>query len=134
VADRLVAGPGSREYGVLSVLIQYSADVERLLNLPPGAFRPSPVVHSALVRLRFHPPAPPARDPAGLAALVQAVFTRRRKTLANALLAYQPAPSKRGRAPSSEVLTLAGLDGSRRPETLSVAEFVRLSDSYPDPA
>ena len=131
VADRLIAGPGTREYGVLSVLIQHSATVERMLNLPPGAFRPAPRGRSALVRLRFHPPAPRAQDPAGFVALVQAVFTRRRKTLLNALLAYQPAPSKRGRTPFPEVLARAGLDGTRRPETLSVAEFVRLSDSYP---
>ena len=131
VADRLTAGPGTREYGVLSVLIQHSAVVERIVNLPPGAFRPAPKVHSALVRLRFHPPSPPAQDPAGMTALVQAVFTRRRKTLANALLAYQPAP----RFPTpGEALALAGLDGTRRPETLSIGDFVRLSDSYRPPA
>jgi 16S rRNA (adenine1518-N6/adenine1519-N6)-dimethyltransferase len=136
VADRLIAGPGSREYGVLSVLIQHSAAVERILNLPPGAFRPAPKVRSALVRLRFHPPTPPARDPTGFAALVQAVFTRRRKTLTNALLAYQPAHPKRGTAPfpgPGEVLARAGLDGTRRPETLSLPEFVQLSDSYGPP-
>ena len=62
-----------------------------------------------------------------MTALVQAVFTRRRKTLANALLAYQtssPSPNP------VEALARAGLDGSRRPETLTVADFVRLSDSY----
>jgi len=133
VADRLVAGPGRREYGLLSVMIQYSAEVTRLLDLPPGAFRPSPKVHSTLVRLRFHPPAPAARDLPGFGALVQAVFTRRRKTLANALLAYQPGPSRGAAIPPPAVLALASLDGRRRPETLSVAEFVRLSDSYPRP-
>jgi len=84
VADRLVARPGSKEYGVLSVLIQHSADVKRLVTLPPGAFRPPPKVQSALVRLRFHPVDPPVRDAAVFESLVQAVFTRRRKTLANA--------------------------------------------------
>jgi 16S rRNA (adenine1518-N6/adenine1519-N6)-dimethyltransferase len=57
VADRLVATPGSGEYGVLAVQVALHADVERLLVLPPGAFRPPPKVTSAVVRLRFHPPA-----------------------------------------------------------------------------
>jgi 16S rRNA (adenine1518-N6/adenine1519-N6)-dimethyltransferase len=125
VADRLVAKPGGREFGVLSVLMQHSAEVERLLALPPGAFRPPPRVHSALVRLRFHPAAPPVRDAALFDALVQAVFTRRRKTLANALLAYPPAVTRT----SAAVLRSADLDGRRRPETLSVEEFVRLADA-----
>jgi len=124
VADRLVAKPGGKEYGVLSVLIQHSAAVERLMTLPAGAFRPPPKVQSALVRLRFHRRDPPVRDAAVFEALVQAVFTRRRKTLANALLAFPAAV----RLSPSRVLERADLDGRRRPETLSVAEFVRLAD------
>jgi len=89
VADRLIAVPGTRDYGVLSVLIGHAARVERLLTLPPGAFRPPPKVHSALVQLRFHAPEPPVADREAFVRLVQAVFTRRRKTLANALLAYR---------------------------------------------
>ena len=127
VADRLVAKPGTKEYGVLTVLIRHWADVERLLALPPGAFRPAPKVHSSLVRLRFHAPDPSVRDPAVFTAVVQAVFTRRRKTLANALLAYappQPVPRP------VEALATTGIDGTRRPETLTIAEFARLSDAY----
>ncbi len=126
VADRLLAPPGGREYGVLSVLIQHAAHVEMLLKLPAGAFRPPPRVNSALVRLRFHPPDPAVKDPAVFAAIVQAVFTRRRKTLANALLAYH------GRASVSpaEALARAGLDGTRRPEMVSIREFARLADVY----
>jgi len=119
VADRLLAGPGGKEYGVLSVLMQHRAEVSRLLSLPPGAFRPVPKVRSALVRLAFHPPAPPVCDEAAFAALVGAVFTRRRKTLGNALRAYD----KRGRG-----IVPAWLDARRRPETLTVGEFARLSD------
>jgi 16S rRNA (adenine1518-N6/adenine1519-N6)-dimethyltransferase len=126
VADRLVARPGSREYGVLSVMIQHSADVQRLLSLPPGAFRPVPKVHSALVRLRFHGREPAPRDPQVFADLVRAVFSRRRKTLANALLAY---PAKKGPGFPSRALAAAGLDGGRRPETLGIPEFVRLADA-----
>jgi len=123
VADRLTASPGTREYGVLSVLMQHVADIELLLKLPAGAFRPPPKVLSSLVRLRFHAPAPPVTDPIRFAAVVQAVFTRRRKTLSNALLAYTDAASAvRG-------IAAAGLDGCKRPETLSVADFVRLADA-----
>ena len=135
VADRVAARPGSRDYGVLSVLIQHRASVERLLVLPPGAFRPPPKVHSAVVRLRFHAPDPPVRDEQRLADLVQAVFTRRRKTLANALLALRvrtgsgTGPTRIGPAEALTALTAAELDGRRRPETLTVAEFVRLADT-----
>jgi 16S rRNA (adenine1518-N6/adenine1519-N6)-dimethyltransferase len=124
VADRLVAGPGSREYGVLTILIGRQASAEIVLKLPAGAFRPPPKVLSALVRLRFHPPDPPVRDPALFEGLVQAVFTRRRKTLANALLAFAPAAA----ATPARLLGGAGIDGTRRPETLSLVEFARLAD------
>lgn len=126
VADRLLAAPGSRDYGVLSILIRHRASVQQLLALPPGAFRPAPRVHSTLVRLRFHAADPPARYPAAFAALTRAIFTRRRKTLANALLAYQPAQP----APPAEALARAAIDGRRRPETLDIGELVRLSDVY----
>ncbi len=125
VAERLIARPGTKEYGVLSVLLQHVASVDLLLKLPAGAFRPVPEVLSALVRLRFHAPDPPVADAATFAAVVQAVFTRRRKMLANALQAY------RGRVPivGSAILD-AGIDGRRRPETLTVTEFARLADFY----
>jgi 16S rRNA (adenine1518-N6/adenine1519-N6)-dimethyltransferase len=126
VADRLIAQPGGREYGVFSILIQHAASVEMRLKLPPGAFRPPPKVNSALVRLVFHAPSPPARDPQVFAAMVQALFTRRRKTTANALLAYPPS----SRLAPTEALSRAGLDGARRPETLAIPELVRLSDAY----
>jgi 16S rRNA (adenine1518-N6/adenine1519-N6)-dimethyltransferase len=128
VADRLVAGPGSKEYGVLSILIQHAADVATVLKLPAGAFRPPPKVLSSLVRLRFREPRPAVKDPAFFARLVQAVFTRRRKTLSNALLALDGAGAPRLRP--ADALAAAGLDGSRRPETLSIPEFALLADTY----
>jgi 16S rRNA (adenine1518-N6/adenine1519-N6)-dimethyltransferase len=129
VADRLVARPGSKEYGVLSILVQLWADVERLLALPAGAFRPTPKVQSTLVRLRFHPPSPAPRSLETFTALVKAIFTRRRKTLENALLAFKPWD----RAGLSAVLLRAGIDGRRRPETLAVEELVRLADAVDGP-
>jgi 16S rRNA (adenine1518-N6/adenine1519-N6)-dimethyltransferase len=131
VADRLVAGPGSRDYGVLSILIQHRADVETVLKLPAGAFRPPPKVLSSLVRLRFREPRPAVVDPSMFERIVHAVFTRRRKTMANALLALEdgrPVPLK-----PAEALAAAGLDGSRRPETLSIVEFAALADAYVPP-
>jgi 16S rRNA (adenine1518-N6/adenine1519-N6)-dimethyltransferase len=125
VADRLMASPGTRDYGVLTVLVRHRADVVRLLDLPPGAFRPMPKVHSTLLRLRFHPPEPLPLDESTFVALTRAVFTRRRKTLTNALRAFRvadPSPAK--------ALAEAGLDGRRRPETLEIGELVRLADSY----
>jgi 16S rRNA (adenine1518-N6/adenine1519-N6)-dimethyltransferase len=129
VADRLTAAPGGKDYGVLSVLMQHSADVRLLLALPPGAFRPPPKVRSAVVHLRFHPAQPAVKDPQLFVEVVQAVFTRRRKTLANALLAYPGLPSVTGPRGSAWALRRAGLDGTRRPETLSVDEFARLADA-----
>lgn len=125
VADRLVAEPETKDYGVLTVLIGHCATVERLLQLPPGAFRPAPRVRSSIVRLRFHPPDPPVRNPVVFTALVQAVFTRRRKTIANAMLAYPPAAG----GTLAGVLEATGIHPQRRPETLSITEFARLADS-----
>jgi 16S rRNA (adenine1518-N6/adenine1519-N6)-dimethyltransferase len=124
VADRLVAPPGSRDYGVLSILVGHSARAEIVLKLPAGAFRPPPRVLSALVQLHFHEPDPPVRDQALFEGLVHAVFTRRRKTMANALLAFPPAVA----ATPSRILDAAGIDPVRRPETLSIGEFARLAD------
>jgi 16S rRNA (adenine1518-N6/adenine1519-N6)-dimethyltransferase len=125
VADRLLAAPGTRDYGVLTVVLRHRAVIERLLHIPPGAFRPIPKVESTLLRLRFHAPDPTPSDQSTFVALTRAVFTRRRKTLANALRAF------RVEAPSpGEALARAGLDGRRRPETLEIAELVRLADVY----
>lgn len=123
VADRLVAAPGGGDYGVLAVQTQLAADVDRLLNLPPGAFRPPPKVSSAVVRLRFRPPVADPGDPAVFERLVRGVFLQRRKTLSNAL---KPVAHQLGRE-AAPLLAAAGIDGGRRPEELSVAEFAAIS-------
>jgi 16S rRNA (adenine1518-N6/adenine1519-N6)-dimethyltransferase len=124
VANRLLADPGTKDYGVLTVLIRHSAAVSRALQLPAGAFRPVPKVQSTVVRLAFHEPSPPLADIDRFRSLTQAVFSRRRKTIANALLAFSPAAN----VDTREALASAGIDPSRRPETLSIAELARLSD------
>jgi 16S rRNA (adenine1518-N6/adenine1519-N6)-dimethyltransferase len=126
VAERLLAKPGTGEYGVLTLLIGRHAGVVRLLDLPPGAFRPMPKVYSTVIRLTFHPAEPVAHDERTFEALTQAIFTRRRKTLVNALRAF-PASE---RLPPADALARAGLDGTRRPETLSIEEIVRLADVF----
>ena len=85
VADRLVAKPGTSGYGVLAIQVGLLADVTRLLNLPPGAFRPAPKVTSALVGIRFRPAHADVGNRATFEHLVRAVFLQRRKTLLNAL-------------------------------------------------
>jgi 16S rRNA (adenine1518-N6/adenine1519-N6)-dimethyltransferase len=126
VADRLVAKPGTAEYGVLSVLMQWQADVERLLALPSGAFRPPPAVRSALVRLAFRPPRVPVGNRATFERLVRSMFTRRRKTLGNALGPF----AAEAEVDAREALARADIDRRRRPETLEIAEIARLADVF----
>jgi 16S rRNA (adenine1518-N6/adenine1519-N6)-dimethyltransferase len=123
VAERLAAWPGSRDYGVLSILTSLWADIDVILTLPPGAFRPVPKVHSAVVRLRFRQPRVDVVDPESFEALVKAIFSQRRKTLSNALKPFAALRSKDAAA----MLREAGLDGRRRPETLDLAELARLT-------
>ena len=126
VADRIIARPGTREYGVLSILTALRADAARVLALPPGAFRPAPRVSSAVVRLSFRPPPVSVLDEPLLTRLVRSIFTQRRKTLANAL---KPLAARLGLSPG-EALAQAEVDGRRRPETLQLVELARLADVF----
>jgi 16S rRNA (adenine1518-N6/adenine1519-N6)-dimethyltransferase len=125
-ADRLLAVRGTADYGVLTLTTALRADVRRLLSLPPGAFRPAPKVASTLVRLWFRPPPPEVHDAALVTAIVRAMFTERRKTLANALASFA-----RSRPVSAlDALHAAGIDPRRRPETLRLGEVARLADAF----
>ena len=126
VADRIEGEPGSGDYGVLSIAVQLHADVTRLLTLPPGAFRPQPKVHSAVVGLRFRPPVVALQDEEVFEDMVRSMFTQRRKTLGNALA---PFASSRG-SDARQALRAAGVDPSRRPETLQLSELARLADYF----
>jgi 16S rRNA (adenine1518-N6/adenine1519-N6)-dimethyltransferase len=126
VADRIRARPGTKEYGVLSILTALHADVTPLLQLPPGAFRPPPKVSSTVLRLTFRAPAVPLRDEAVFTRMVRSLFTQRRKTSANAL---KPFAEGFG-VGSAAALAEAGLDGQRRPETLQLVELARLADVF----
>jgi 16S rRNA (adenine1518-N6/adenine1519-N6)-dimethyltransferase len=122
VADRLLARPGTKAYGVLSILVPLEAEVTRMLSLPPGAFRPPPKVRSAVVRLRFRPPEVPIADAELFESVVRRLFTRRRKTTLNAL---RPFATELGTSAEAG-LAIAGIEPARRPETLQLTELARL--------
>jgi 16S rRNA (adenine1518-N6/adenine1519-N6)-dimethyltransferase len=122
VARRVASPPGSKEYGILSVTYGACAAVDIPLVFPPGAFQPPPKVSSALLRARFGalPDVPPV-DPKALETLVQQAFAHRRKTLENNLEDSYPNLKQH--------LRLLNIEGSRRPETLSVVEFAMLAQA-----
>jgi 16S rRNA (adenine1518-N6/adenine1519-N6)-dimethyltransferase len=122
VAERMVAKPGSKDYGLLSVTCQYYTEPRMLFSIPPQAFRPAPKVHSALVEMRVAP----MREKLGIEdetsfwRLVQAAFGQRRKTLAN---------NWKGRCEAErlrEAMADLGIDPRTRAETLGLEEFAGL--------
>jgi len=126
VAERLTAKPGSKTYGRLSVLIQYCAKIYPLVSVAASAFFPKPKVDSQVVGIEFHHPVTfQATDEGLLFQIVRAAFGKRRKTLRNALLGSNLGF---GDKRVSAALELAGIDSRRRAETLSVKEFVTLSN------
>ncbi len=123
VAERIAAPPGRMSY--LSVFVQYHASVRVALQVRPDAFEPAPKVASAVVVIEPHPATAlaPEREP-DLWRLVQAGFRERRKMLRNVLARQLPHLGTGGRL--DEALGAAGIEGDRRPQTLSVAEWLRL--------
>ncbi|MBI2204609.1 MAG: ribosomal RNA small subunit methyltransferase A [Candidatus Rokubacteria bacterium] len=124
VADRLAAPPGSKTYGSLSILTQLYCDVRVGVRVPPGAFRPPPKVDSAVVHLRVLPaPRVPLGDEGRFHAVVRAAFAQRRKMLANGLSGGLGVPVERVR----DAAGAAGVDPTRRAETLTIQEFAELA-------
>jgi len=117
VADRITSPPGSRQYGRLSVMVQWLADVESLFTVAPGAFFPPPRVQSSVIRLRpLLKPRFTVSNPDTYRLLVRTAFSQRRKTLRNCLKKlFTPA-----------MFQAAGIDPTLRPEQLSPADFCRL--------
>jgi 16S rRNA (adenine1518-N6/adenine1519-N6)-dimethyltransferase len=127
MAQRVCAGPGSKTYGRLSVMLQYCAGVRSLMQVKASQFFPAPKVDSTVIGIRFTAPPPfPAHDEALLFRVIKAAFGKRRKTLRNAL-----AQSDLALAPTTceTLLAKAGIDPTRRAETLTVEDFVRLSNT-----
>lgn len=119
VVERLAAVPNSSAYGRLSVMAKYHCAVQALFEVGPGAFRPAPKVWSAVVRLLPHPTVGAGiNNEQHFAEVVKRAFAQRRKTLRNSLQGVL----------DSEAIKAAGIDPSRRPETLDLAEFAALSN------
>jgi len=119
VVDRMGAKPGGKDYGRLSVMVQWHCEVDPLFEVAPGAFTPPPKVRSAVVRLRpRHTPLATIRDHAVFALVVRTAFSHRRKTLRNALREIV----------TEEQLRAAGVDPEIRPERLTVAEFATIAN------
>ncbi|TEB08470.1 Ribosomal RNA small subunit methyltransferase A [Pelotomaculum schinkii] len=130
VAERLAAGPGAKQYGALSVAVQYFTESKILFKVPRTVFFPAPEVDSAVVRLSQRAlPAVSVRDEKTFFKLVRAAFGRRRKTLLNSLDGSGLGPDK---ATWLKVLQRCGIDASRRGETLALAEFACLTGAYLD--
>ncbi len=124
VVDRMAAGPGSKVYGRLSVMLQAYCTVTALFKVAPGAFRPPPKVDSAVVRLVPHPPGQVGiDDPRRFADIVRAAFGQRRKTLRNAL----------SKVCTADDIVRAGVDPQSRAEQLAVADFIALANLAAEP-
>lgn len=125
VAERIVAGPGSKDYGVLSIMVQYLCDTEIAFFVPKGAFRPVPKVDSAVIRLVVRErPLVTVSDEQLFFRVVKTAFSQRRKMLSNSL---------KGLGPSVvAALEEAGVDPMRRPETLGIGEFAGISETLFD--
>lgn len=120
VVQRLAAAPGDKNYGRLGLMTQYYCEVEHLFNVPSAAFTPKPKVSSAIVRLTPHRQPPvSARDVQCLTNVIRTAFTQRRKTLRNSLKTLI----------SEQQLDRLGLNTGERPENLSLADYVAISDA-----
>jgi 16S rRNA (adenine1518-N6/adenine1519-N6)-dimethyltransferase len=120
VVDRITASPGSDDYGRLTATLAARAEALALLDVGPGAFRPPPKVHSAVVRLTPRPPPFPVKNLDAYDRVVTAAFGQRRKTLTNALRQLLPA----------QEIAAAGVDPGARAETLTPAQFAALADRW----
>ncbi len=125
VAERMTAEPGGKDYGALSVAVQYYTEPEFALNVPPKCFMPAPAVDSAVMDcvVRTEPPVD-VKDEKMFFRVVKASFGQRRKTLTNALTGVGISKDD-----VKTVLSTAGVEGTRRGETLTLAEFAALADA-----
>jgi 16S rRNA (adenine1518-N6/adenine1519-N6)-dimethyltransferase len=126
LAERIAAPPGNKTYGRLSVMLQYCAEVKALATVRSNMFFPQPKVDSTVIEIKFDmEPKYKSSDEIYLFSVIKAAFGKRRKTLKNAL---SGSDLMLNAARASDALTRAGIDPTRRAETLNVEEFVRLSD------
>ena len=127
VADRMKEGPGSKNYGALSLAVQYYAEPEIVANVPPNCFIPRPNVGSAVIRLTRHKEMPvEVKDPALMFKIIRASFNQRRKTLQNGLGNAPELPYTKEQIAAA--IAEMGLTPTIRGEALSLAQFAQLSD------
>ena len=127
VADRMKEGPGSKDYGALSLAVQYYAEPEIVANVPPNCFIPRPNVGSAVIRLTRHKEMPVGvKDPALMFKIIRASFNQRRKTLQNGLGNAPELPYTKEQIAAA--IAEMGLTPTIRGEALSLAQFAQLSD------
>lgn len=127
VAERMKVGPGSKEYGALSLAVQYYAKPEIITKVPAACFMPKPKVDSTVVRLSLYEEPPvKVKDESRLFAVIRASFNQRRKTLANGLA--NAADLGLNRRQAEEALAAMGLSPQVRGETLTLEQFAELSD------
>ena len=125
VADRIIATPGTKNYGAISVLCQYYTDPELVCTVGANMFVPPPKVDSAVVKMAFrNTPAVSIKDEKMFFKTVKAAFSQRRKTLLNCLVSN----FTHTKAELTELMESVGIEPTRRGETLSLEEFARLSD------
>ncbi len=125
-AKRMAAKPGTDDYGRISVTVQALADVQMLIELPPNAFSPQPEVWSAVVIITPRPSAVPVAERIVFENLVRELFSHRRKTIANGLKSLVPFYGKEAVRAFTEKLGADLLQ--KRPEVLSISEFIELSN------
>ncbi|MDO5145933.1 MAG: 16S rRNA (adenine(1518)-N(6)/adenine(1519)-N(6))-dimethyltransferase RsmA [Eubacteriales bacterium] len=127
VADRMQSGPGSKEYGALSLAVQYYAEPYIVANVPPNCFMPRPAVGSAVIRLTRHKEKPVAvKDASFMFKLIRASFNQRRKTLQNGL--HNSSELRVDKEKVARALEKMELSPSVRGEKLDLAQFARLAD------
>lgn len=127
VADRMQVGPGSKEYGALSLAVQYYAKPEIVANVPPNCFMPRPNVASAVIRLtRYEKPPVEVQDEHRMSAIIRASFNQRRKTLANSLSNEQKL--RVTREDVTTALERMGVNPLIRGEALTLEQFAQLSN------
>lgn len=129
VADRITADPGVKAYGIPTVILSMYADLENLFDVSNRCFYPVPAVQSSVIRLTFHnAPRYPLKDEEFFRRLVRAAFAQRRKTLLNNLKSFRKI--EMNAAGLAAVLAGLGIDGARRAESLTLAEFAALSNAF----
>ncbi len=127
VADRMKAGPGSKDYGALSLAVQYYCEPYLAANVPPNCFMPRPQVGSAVIRLKIlDKPSVEVKDEKLLFKIIRGAFNQRRKTLANAVANFEGLSFTRSEV--EEALSNLGFDTRVRGEALTLEEFGKLSD------